>query len=342
MACLSTDRMIAGPDTSATRGRIIWAPSRSLWTSSMLAGALILAPFCTTPGAVSLFLASSAVTLCAGHSIGLHRLLIHRAFRAPLWLERILVYLGTLVGMAGPIGMIRLHDTRDWAQRQEECHDLHAHRAGFWRDMWWQMHCRLHLDAPPNFQLEERLANDWFLRVLERSWMAQQVPWAIAFFLMGGMPWVVWGIAVRVTVSLHGHWLVGHITHRRGPQGWAVDGVAVQGYNLPSAALITFGEAWHGNHHAFPGSARLGVEEGQADPGWWVLLVLQRLGLVWNLKQPQDLVPREGLRRVHTLASPSGPHDHSFNIRHLSTKKTPVKIVSSRASCGFSFCRRGK
>jgi sn-1 stearoyl-lipid 9-desaturase len=175
---------------------------------------------------------------------------------------------------------------------------LHAHRAGFFRDAFWQMHCRLELRRPPRFVLESKLAEDRFLMILERSWMLQQAPWAALFFWFGGMPWLVWGVAVRVAVSLHGHWLVGHITHRYGPQGWVIDGAAVQGYNLPAAAWVTFGEAWHGNHHAFPASSRLGVEEGQADPGWWVLLVLARLGLVWDLKQPQDLTPREGLRRI--------------------------------------------
>ncbi|WP_336868803.1 hypothetical protein [Sphingomonas sanguinis] len=115
---------------------------------------------------------------------------------------------------------------------------------------------------------------------------------------MGGLPWLVWGVPVRVAVGVTGHWLVGHITHRRGPQGWSVDDVAVQGHDLPAAALITFGEAWHGNHHAWPDSARLGIEPGQPDPGWWVLLGLRRIGLVRDLKEPPMLAPRDGLRRV--------------------------------------------
>jgi sn-1 stearoyl-lipid 9-desaturase len=297
-SCLSTPRLRAGPDTSATEGHVAWAPARSLWVGGMSAAALVLAPLHVTPGAVALFLATSAVTLCAGHSLGLHRLLIHRSFAAPLWVERALVYLGTLVGMAGPLGMVRLHDTRDWAQRQASCHPLHAHRASLLRDAWWQMHCRLDLARPPLFVPEPRLREDRFLRWLEATWMAQQLPWAVLFWTVGGLPWLVWGVPVRIAVGLTGHWLVGHLTHRRGPQGWAVDGVAVQGHDLPAAALITFGEAWHGNHHAWPDSARLGLEPGQPDPGWWVLLVMRRLGLAWDLKQPGDLVPRDGLRRV--------------------------------------------
>lgn len=307
MPCLSTERVIAGPLTSAVDGRVVWAPARSVWVGGMTLAAVLAAPVFTTPSAVALFLVTSAVTLCLGHSLGLHRLLIHRSFEARPWLERTMIYLGVLVGMAGPLGMVRLHDMRDWAQRQAACHDLHAHRAGLLHDAWRQMHCRLELDHPPRFALEPRLAQDRWLRWLEASWMLQQAPWAVLFFVLGGWPWLVWGVPVRIAVSLTGHWFVGHLTHRGGPQGWRVDGVAVQGHDLPPAALITFGEAWHGNHHAWPGSARLGVEPGQADPGWWVLLVLRRLGWVWALKEPSGLEAREGLRRLAREASPRRP-----------------------------------
>ena len=268
----------------------------------MTLAAIGLAPFYTTSSAVLLFLVTSAVTLCLGHSLGLHRLLIHRSFRTTRWMERTMFYLGTLVGMAGPLGMVRLHDMRDWAQRQRACHDFHAHRAGMLHDAWWQMHCRLALAQPPRIVLEGEIAGDPFLHWLEATWMAQQLPWALLLFELGGMPWLVWGIPVRVAVCLTGHWLVGHVTHRRGPQTWSVTDVAVQGHDLPSAALITFGEAWHGNHHAWPESARLGIEPGQHDPGWWVLVALRRIGLVWNVNEPGDLEPRPGLRRIGAAA----------------------------------------
>ena len=69
-----------------------------------------------------------------------------------------------------------------------------------------------------------------------------------------------------------GHWLVGYFAHNRGPRSWHIEGAGVQGYNVPYCGLITMGEAWHNNHHAFPGSARLGLRDGETDPGWWVLL----------------------------------------------------------------------
>ena len=79
----------------------------------------------------------------------------------------------------------------------------------FLRDAWWQMHCRLALDRPPRFVLEPQIAEDRFYRFLERTWMAQQLPWGLLFLALGGWPFVVWEFAVRVAVSLTGHWLIG-------------------------------------------------------------------------------------------------------------------------------------
>ncbi|MEL6587955.1 MAG: acyl-CoA desaturase, partial [Pseudomonadota bacterium] len=112
-----------------------------------------------------------------------------------------------------------------------------------------------------------------------------------------GIGLVLWGVCLRVAVSLIGHWLVGHFAHKTGHQGWTVEGLPVQGYNLPGLGLITFGENWHSNHHAFPHSARLGLEKGQVDPGFWLITWLERVGLASNIMGPADLPEREGLRR---------------------------------------------
>lgn len=279
-------------------GTVHWAPAKSLWIGAMTIVALIGGPFFFSWDAFALFLVTCAVTLCFGHSVGMHRRLIHSSFDCPLWLERLCVYLGTLVGMAGPVGMIRAHDLRDWAQRQGDCHDFLCHRQSFWRDGWWQLHCELRLARPPEFKLEPRLAGDRFYAWTERTWMAQQLPWAVLFFMIGGWSWLIWGICARVAVCVTGHWLVGHFAHREGGQSWIVEGAAVQGHNVAIAGLISMGESWHNNHHAFPGSAKLGLFPGQVDPGWWLIKSFEALGLARNIVLPQDLPRRLELRRL--------------------------------------------
>jgi len=292
-------RMCDAEDTDAVAGTVHWKLTKSLWISAMTLAALVGGPLFFSWGALALFLATTAATVCLGHSLGLHRRLIHRSYDCPPWLERLFVYLGTLVGMAGPYGMIRQHDIRDWAQRKPACHPYLAHRSSILRDGYWQLHCELRLAHPPSLMLERRVAEDRFYRFLERTWMVQQLPWAALFLALGGMPWVVWGIAARVAASVTGHWLVGYFAHNQGPRSWHIEGAGVQGYNVPYCGLITMGEAWHNNHHAFPGSARLGVREGEIDPGWWVLSALGRIGLVWNVKTPEMLPHRPNLVPLH-------------------------------------------
>lgn len=228
----------------------------------------------------------------------MHRLLIHRSFETLRYIEYLLVWLGTLVGMAGPVGMIRTHDMRDWHQRQIICPPHPSHDAGFFKDAWWQLCCQFKLISPPAFVLEPRVKQDRFYFWVERTWMLQQIPLALVLFYFGGWAWVLWGSSLRITVSLVGHWMIGHYAHRRGQQGWVVKGLPVQGYNLPGLGLITFGENWHGNHHAFPHSAKLGVEPGQIDPGFWLIKSLEVVGLAWGLKTPTSEPAREGLERI--------------------------------------------
>lgn len=302
---ISTARVQANAASDALAGRVVWAPIRSFWTAGMAIAGVGGALATVSAGNVLIFLVTTAATIGLGHSIGMHSLLIHRSFECPKWLEYGLVWLGVLVGMAGPIGMIRTHDMRDWAQRQAACHDYFGHRRGFWTDAWWQMHCRLILRHPPRFRVEARVAQDPVYVWMERTWMAQQLPVAILLGWIGGADAIIWGVALRVTVSLTGHWMVGHFAHRGGHQTWRVEGAAVQGHDLPWAALITFGESWHGNHHAFPGSARLGLRPGEPDPGWWALRGLERCGLAWNFVTPETLARRPELIRI----DPADRHD---------------------------------
>lgn len=289
---------------SPVSGVVRWDPPHSLWNGGMLVASLVIAPLLFSWSAFWVFTVLTSASMLLGHSVGFHRRLIHRSFDCPKWLERMLIWVGTSVGMSGPLWMVRTHDMRDWAQRQVDCHDYLAHRQSMVKDAWWQMHCRLILDHPPSFDFGE-VGRDRFYRFLEATWMGQQLPIAALLFWAGGWSWVVWGVCVRVSVSVTGHWFVGHLAHRRGPQSWLVDGAGVQAFDVPWAAIPTMGEAWHNNHHAFPGSARIGLYEGQIDLGYQFIKVLVRLGLAWNVALPENLDRAKVLKPAETHEAPS-------------------------------------
>ncbi|WP_409327461.1 hypothetical protein [Variovorax atrisoli] len=99
-----------------------------------------------------------------------------------------------------------------------------------------------------------------------------------------------------------GHWLIGWFAHNHGEMNYEVRGAAVQGRNIPWTSLLTMGESWHNNHHAYPGSARLGLAPGEWDPGWWMLRLFERCGLAWELRQPESLPPRPELVEIRSVA----------------------------------------
>lgn len=289
---LNTHRVRASDIDSVCMGRVRYAPIKSIWTLGMLAGTAVGGALTFTWSAALLFVASTIVVLLLGHSLGNHRKLVHNSFQCPKWLEYFLVYCGVQVGLAGPLGLLRQHELRDYAQRLPRCHAYLRHGSALWRDAWWQLNCDLILLTPPTILVEPRITHDRFFQFLERTWMIQHLPWAFAFWLWGGWAFVFWGVCARVSAGVIGHWVIGYMAHNHGSVVREVRGAAVQGRNVRMVSLLTMGECWHNNHHAFPGSARLGLVAGEWDPGWWVLSGLKRIGLVWGIRLPVDLPAR--------------------------------------------------
>ncbi len=260
---------------------------KMLWIIGMSGAAITFAPQTFSLQNFALFLVLTYLTLLIGHSVGMHRLMIHRTFEAPKFVERLLIYVGVLVGMSGPFGIIKTHDYRDWAQRQNKCHDFFSHKKPFFIDLWWQLTSKFVFHSPPTITIEAKYFNDQFYQFLEKTWRLHQVVIALVLYLAGGWGFVVWGVFVRVSVSIVGHWTITYWCHNPGPGKWLVKNACVQASNIPGLGFITYGECWHNNHHAFPESACIGIEKGQLDPGWIFIKLLDFLGLVSEIKLPR-------------------------------------------------------
>ena len=190
--------------------------------------------------------------------------------------------------MAGPFGILRIHDVRDWAQRQPVCHEFFAHTRGLWQDAIWNLAYVFEFRAPPKFSVEKDFLEDRFLVFLERTWYLQQIPVALLFYAVGGWAWVVWGVSARIATSITAHWVVTYYAHNPYSGRWFVKGAGVQASDLPGWGFLTHGEAWHNNHHAFPESYRMGLDINQTDPGARIIECLERVGLAWNLGKPRS------------------------------------------------------
>ena len=289
------DAAHANPEQGTVRlswPKLLWFGGHGLATLAALAF--------ITPGALLLFVASTWLLVLLGHSLGYHRLLMHGNFKTSRALGRAFLAAGACLGTAGPSRIIALHDVRDWAQRSPRCHPFHSQHTTFWRDMGWQLFCRLDLDAPPRFLPDPVWGDDPFARHLDRWWRVWALAPAVPLFLLGGWGWVVWGVSARIFVTNAAHWAVNHVCHdpARDHRHWDVPGNGVAASDLTPAnpvtgfllGLVTAGECWHSNHHAFPESANVALAPHQFDTGYVLLKALEQLGLVWDVREarPED------------------------------------------------------
>ena len=284
-------------------GEIRWNPAKTGWLVLNLGLWLALGPLFVDAPALIVWALSSAFCLCVGHSVGLHRGLIHGAFKASPNLERLLAYVAALCGLGGPLGLMEVHYLRDTWQSRRVAPAFYSYHHGVLRDFWWVL-CNDHVavdDArrlPPG--VPSRFADDPFYRLLDATWRWQQLPWAVLFYALGGLPMVVWGVFGRVGVCLIGHWFVNVCAHRWGDRAYQMDDCGEEGRNNWLFGALSMGEGWHNNHHAWPSSARMGLVWWQLDPGYVVVCVLERAGLIWDVKRPgEGAALRPGAQELH-------------------------------------------
>ena len=154
----------------AVNGKVVYDYPKMLWNLSMVLSAITLAPLTFNFAALSLFIVSTYFFLLIGHSAGMHRLMIHQTYDCHPMVEKVLIYIGVLVGMAGPYGVIHIHDLRDWAQRQPRCHEFFSHKRRFWCDLWWQLTSKFEFENAPQIEIETKYRDDPYYQWLESSW----------------------------------------------------------------------------------------------------------------------------------------------------------------------------
>jgi stearoyl-CoA desaturase (delta-9 desaturase) len=120
---------------------------------------------------------------------------------------------------------------------------------------------------------------------LDRFALPLQIGLAALLYALGGWSWVVWGVFVRLVVVYHITWLVNSAAHRFGYRSYRTGD---QSTNCWWVALLTWGEGWHNNHHAFPFSARHGLRWYEVDASWLLICVLRMLGLASDIKLPSE------------------------------------------------------
>ncbi len=252
------------------------------------------------------FIDWKAITLAAvlwiitgsfGIGMGYHRLLTHRGYKTPRWLEYLLTIFGTMALEGGPVYWVAVH--RIHHQNTDKEGDPHSpNDGGFWAHMGWILTGRvIHNNNSSLLPYVPDLRKDKFhLWISKWHWIPITVL-GLVLLALGGWPYLMWGIFFRTTLGLHITWLVNSATHMWGSQRYLTGDTSTNSFWV---AILTFGEGWHNNHHAHPQSARHGLAWYEIDTNWYCISFLRMLGLAWDVKTAK--LP--GLPQAAPVAAP--------------------------------------
>ena len=239
------------------------------------------------------------VAINMGIGMGYHRLLTHRGYKVPKFVEYFLATCGTLALEGGPISWVATH--RVHHQHSDHEGDPHTPNEGtWWAHMGWVISGRaLHSETARLGQYAPDLAKDRFHVWLSKYHWVPLVTVAVTMLTVGtltggiksGVGLVLWGIFLRTTLGLHATWLVNSATHLHGKRRFDTKD---DSRNSWWVALLTGGEGWHNNHHANPVSARHGLTWYEFDPNYYGIWLLEKMGLAKNVQTAKLLRPVAG------------------------------------------------
>lgn len=207
-----------------------------------------------------------------GICLGYHRYFTHRSWATPKPIAYLLATLGCMAGESGPIAWVAAHRYHHSTSDTEE--DPHSPLKGFlWAHMSWLFAREKFLSEFDSYKrYAPDMARDRFLVFLDTYHILPSAVLAAALYLWGGWSFVVWGIFVRSLLVYHSTWLVNSASH---VWGYRTYKTSDRSKNNWWVALLTFGEGWHNNHHAFQRSARHGFR-------WWELdLTYRTIQMLW-------------------------------------------------------------
>jgi len=281
--------------------KIVW-PAAIVLAVMHAASLLALLPWLFTWSGLVLAILGHFVFGMLGVTIGYHRLLTHRGFTCPAWLSHALAVLGMCNLQDSPARWVAIH--RMHHRHSDEQADPHSPLVSFlWGHVGWVIYRHKTFDRTIHYApyVSDLLRDPFYLRLERRNgWLQVFIAHAAVItsagaavgYMVGGASealrfaasWAVWAVAVRTVLVLHGTWSVNSLAHMFGYRNYATRDASTNNWLV---ALFTHGEGWHNNHHADPQAASHGHRWWELDMSWWVISLLEAMGLAKNVVRPK-------------------------------------------------------
>ncbi|CAN1235684.1 Palmitoyl-monogalactosyldiacylglycerol delta-7 desaturase, chloroplastic [Linum perenne] len=258
----------------------------ALTTISSMHLLALMAPFCFSWSAVLVMVLLVHITGLLGINLSYHRNLSHKSFKfSPKWLEYLFAYFAAHALQGDPLFWVSNH--RFHHQYTDTERDPHSPNSGFWYShISWIFDSANIVEKCGKRTNVEDLKNQAFYRWLCRTYFFHPMALAVLLYTLGGFPYIVWGMGMRLVITYHGTWLVNSAAHTWGNRAWDTNDLSKNNWWV---GILAYGEGWHNNHHAFQYSARQGLEWWQIDITWYIVKFLEANGLAYDVKLPNHM-----------------------------------------------------
>jgi stearoyl-CoA desaturase (delta-9 desaturase) len=255
--------------------------------------------------------AAMYVITAVGITVGYHRLLTHRAFATYPWLERVFATVGSMAVQGSVMDWVADHRKHHAnTDKEGDPHSPHVGHGSGARGLWhahtgWLLETQGQADWR---RYATELYEDPRMRRIGRRFpllvvLSLLIPTIAGyvlhgFTLDGALRGLVWGGLVRIFFVHHVTWSVNSVCHFFGRRRFAIEDHST---NVAWLSVVSLGESWHHNHHAFPRSAYHGLRWWELDVSGLLISAMERVGLAWNVVR---ITPERQLQKVAVRVQP--------------------------------------
>ena len=222
-------------------------------------------------------------------SAGFHRYFSHRSFKTSRPFAFLLAFLGESTLQKGVLWWASHHRHHHrYSDQPEDCHSP-LYKGFFWAHLGWIL-CEKYKPINKRY-IRDFMAHPELVWLNDNTWLPLTVYISTLIYFFG-LEGFLWGFVVSTVFLWHGTFSVNSLVHVWGTQPYQAGD---NSRNNWVAAIFAMGDGWHNNHHYYPISVRHGFQKWEIDFSYYILCLLERLGIVWDLKRPAPSRIAQGL-----------------------------------------------
>ena len=281
-------------------GKICFDWKKSLWLYLMIIPIIFIDFSMINLFDVILNIALVFLTVGIGHSVGLHRGIIHKSYVTSKSFRNLSLYLFVLTGLGSPLNWIKQHYLRDYWQNRKDCPTYFRYQHSLLTDFWWNLHLTFTPNNIERYNIPKEDLQDIFIIWLHKTWYLNYGFFMLIIYLLFGLNTMLLATCFRTSMIIIGHWYIGYASHKYGYSRHKISGADESGYNDVLLGLISFGEGFHNNHHAYPSSAKFSSKWYEIDFGWMLAWLLSKFKIIKEVNTQKENIKSTAVKYKKT------------------------------------------